>query len=79
MVDGLQSLNLHPYLEQNEWVWGYFVCRKSNEQVTEETVVEYLHQTAQPDETVRDRQLKGSASIDGIQTGVFTFIAKGVL
>ena len=51
---------------------------KLNEQVDEVTFAEYLHQTAQLGATTRDRQLRRSAFIDGIQGRVFTFIHQGV-
>ena len=37
-------------------------------------VADYLNQTAQPGETVREGQKKRNAFIDGIQSGVFTFL-----
>ena len=46
------------------------------DQVIEETVADYLNQTAQPGETVRERQIKRNAFIDGIQSGVFTFLPR---
>ena len=55
-----------------------FGLRKSYDQVKEETVDDYLNQTAQPNETVRERQIKRNAFIDGIQSGVFNFIPPGV-
>ena len=75
---GLRNLTLHPHPQRNEWVTGCLVCGKSYDQVIEETVADYLGQTAQPGETVRERQIKRNAFIDGIQSGVFTFIPPGV-
>ena len=72
---GLQNLTLHPHPQRNEWVTGCLVCGKSCNQVIEETVADYLNQTAQPDETVRERQIKRNAFIDGIQSGVLTFLS----
>ena len=63
----------------NEWVTGCLVCGNSYNQVIEETVVDYLNQTAQPGETKRERQIKRNAFIDGIQSGVFTFLPPGVI
>ena len=57
---------------------GCLVCGKSYDQVKEETLADYLDQTAQRGETVRERQIKRNAFIDGIQSGVFTFIPPGV-
>ena len=78
VADGLRNLTLHPHPQRNEWVTCCFVCGKSYDQVIEETVANYLDQTAQPGETVRERQIKRNAFIDGIQSGVFTFIPTGV-
>ena len=72
--DGLQNLTLQQHLQRNEWVTGCLVCGKWYDRVIEETVADYLNQTAQPDETVRERQIKRNASIDGIQSEVFTFL-----
>ena len=78
VADELRNLTLHPHPQLNEWVTGCLICGKSYDQVIEETVADYLNQTAQPGETVRERQIKRSAFIDGIQSGVFTFILAGV-
>ena len=76
--DELRSLTIHPNLRRNETVTSCLVCGKSYDQVIEETTADYLNQTAQPGETVRERQIKRNAFIDGIQSGVFTFIPPGV-
>ena len=55
VTDGLQDLTLHPQPQRNEWVTGCLVCGKSYDQVIKETVADYLNQTAQPGETVRER------------------------
>ena len=73
VADGIQNLTLHPHPQRNEWVTGCLVCGKSYDQVIEETVADYLNQKAQPGETVRERQIKRNAFIDGIQSGLFTF------
>ena len=78
VVEGLQKTNLHAYMENNAYVTGCLVCRKPYKQVIEETVAHYLHQTAQPVETVRDRVLKRNASTDGLQRSAFTFLPRGV-
>ena len=70
----LRNLTLHPHPQRNEWVTGCLVCGKSYDQVIEETVADYLSQSAQPGETVGERQIKRNAFIDGIQSGVFTFL-----
>ena len=78
VTDGLQNLTLHPHPQRNEWLTGCLVCGKSYDQVIEETTADYLNQTAQKGETVRERQIKRNAFIDGIQSGVFTFLPPGV-
>ena len=74
----LRNMTLHPHPQRNEWVTRCLVCGKLYDQVIEETAADYLNQTAQLGETVRERQIKRSAFIDGIQSGVFTFIPPGV-
>ena len=74
--DELRNMTLHPHPQRNEWVTGCLVCGKSYNQVIEETTAEYLSQTAQSGKTVRERQIKRNAFIDGIQSGVFTFIPR---
>ena len=76
--DELRNLILHPHPHRAETVTSCLVCGKSYDQVIAETVAEYLNQTAQPGETVRERQIKRNAFIDGVQSGVFTFIPPGV-
>ena len=44
----------------------------------EETVTDYPHQTAQPGESLLDQQLKRYAFLAVLQSGVFTFITRGV-
>ena len=76
VADELRNLTLHPHPQRNEWVTGCLVCGKPYDQVIEETVADYLDKTAQPGETVRERQIKRNAFIDGVQSGVFTFIPR---
>ena len=78
VADELRNLTLHPHPQRNEWVTRCLVCGKSYDQVIEETVADYLNQSAQPGETVRERQIKINAFINGIQSGVFTFLPRGV-
>ena len=75
-TDGLQNLTLQPHPQRKEWVTGCLICGNSYDQVIEQTVADYLNQTAQPGETIRERQIKRNAFIDGIQSGVFTFIPR---
>ena len=58
VADGLRNLQLHPHPQHNQKATSCLVCGKGYDQVTEETVVDYLNQTAQPGETVRQRQIK---------------------
>ena len=76
VADGLGNLTLHPHPQRNEWVTGCLVCGKSYDKVIEETVADYLSQTAQPGETVRERQIKRNRFIDGIQSGAFAFLPR---
>ena len=78
VTDELNNLTLHPHQQRHEWATGCLVCGKSYNHVIDETVADYLDQTAQPGETVRERQIKRNAFIDGVQSGVFTFIPPGV-
>ena len=72
VANGLQNSTLHAQPQRNEWVTGCLVCRKTHDQNVEETVADYLNQTAQTGETLRERQIKINAFIDGIQSGVVT-------
>ena len=72
VADELRNMTLCPHPQRNEWVTSCLVCGKSYDQVIEDTVADYLHQTAQPGETVRESQIKRNAFIDGIQSGVFS-------
>ena len=76
--DELRNLTLHPHPRRNETITSCLVCGKSYDQVIEETAADYLNHTAQPRETVRERQIKRNAFIDGVQSGVFFFIPPGV-
>ena len=78
VADDLRNLTLHPHPHRNEVVTSCLVCGKSYDQVIEETVADYLDQTSQSGETVRERQIKRNAFIDGVQSRVFTFIPPGV-
>ena len=68
VADGLRNLTMHPHPQSNEWVTGCLLCGKTYDQVIEETVADYLNQTAQPADTVRERQIKRKAFIDGVQS-----------
>ena len=69
-------MTLHAYIETNAHVRGCLVCSKPYEQVIEEAVTDYLHQTAEHGETIRDRVLK--RFLDRLQSGVFNFVPRGV-
>ena len=76
VAKGMQKLTLHLHSQCNERVTGCLVCGKSYDQVIEETVADCLNQTAQTSETVRERQIKRNAFIDGTQSGVFNFLPR---
>ena len=78
LADGLRDMTLHAHPQHNEWATGCLVSGKSYGQVIEETVADYLHNTAQPGETVRERQIKRNAFIEGIQSSAFIFLPPGV-
>ena len=78
LADGLRDMTLHPHRQCNERETGCLVCGKSYGQVIDETVADYLQHTAQPGETVRDRQIKRKAFIDGLQSSAFIFLPPGV-
>ena len=67
-------MTLRNHIESKAYLTGCFVCGQGYDQVNEETVADYLHQTAKPIETVRDRVLKHNEIIDGLQSGVFTVV-----
>ena len=73
VTNTLQSLRLHLHPQRNEWVKGCLVGGKPYNQVIEETVADYLNQTAQPVETGGERQIKRNAFFDDIQSGFFIF------
>ena len=77
VADGFRIFALHPHPQRNEWVTGCLICGKSYDQVVQETVADYLNRTAQPSETVREREIKRNAFIGGIQSGVFNFLSPG--
>ena len=78
MANGMLNLTLHPHSARNEWVTDILLCGKSYDQVVEQTVGEFLNQTAQTGETLRERQNKRNAFVDGIQSGVFSFLSAGL-
>ena len=54
------------------------VCGQHYELVIDETNADYLHQTAEPHETIREQLLERRALIDDLQGGVFTLVPWGV-
>ena len=56
VADGLRNLTLHPHPQSNEWVTGCLVCGKSYDQVIEETVADYLDQTARNTRNTRKKR-----------------------
>ena len=75
---GCKVWHCNPITQRNEWVTGCLVCRKSYDQVIEGAVANYLSQTAQPCETVRERHIKRNALIDDIQSGEFNLLPREV-
>ena len=73
VIEELQDMTLFAHIKTNAHFTGCLVCSKPKELVIEEAVADYLHQTAEPGETVRDRVLKRKAFLDELQSGVFTF------
>ena len=71
-------MTLHAHMENNAYVMGCLVCGKPYEKLKEETVANYVHQTAEPGETVRERELKCNALNDGLQSGASTFLPRRV-
>ena len=72
-------MSLHAHIKTSGHVRDCLVCSEPYEQVIEEAVADYLHRTAELSEIVRDRFLKREAFLDGLQSGVFTFVPRGVL
>ena len=54
VADGLRNMTLQPHPQRNEWVTGCLECGKSYDPVIEETTADYLNQTPQSGETVRE-------------------------
>ena len=65
-------------MQDNANITGCFGCGKPYEQVIGQTAANYLYQTAQPHETLRERLIKRRGFIDELQCGVLTFIPRGV-
>ena len=63
-------------MKSNAHVTGCVVCAKPYEHVIEETVADYLRQTIEPGENVRDRIVKRSAFLGDLHSGVFTFLPR---
>ena len=78
LADGLRDMNLHPHRQCNERETRCLVRGKSYGQVKDETVADNLQHTEQPGKTVRDRQIKRQAFIDGLQRSAFIFLPPGV-
>ena len=48
VIEGLHDLSLDAHIETNAYVTGCLNCGKPYEQVIEEAVADYIHQTAEP-------------------------------
>ena len=66
------------HLEQNAYLTESLVSGKPYDQVFEETVADFLHETAQPGESVRDQLLKLDAFLNSLQSRNFTYVPRGV-
>ena len=69
-------MTLQTHIETNAHVTGCLFCGKPYEQLIEEAVSDYLHQTTEPGEAVRDGDLKGRVVLNGLQSDVFTFVVR---
>ena len=74
----LRNLTLRAHMQDDANITGCLVCGKPYEQVIDDTAADYLYQTAQTHETIRERLLKHRAFTDGLQCGVFTFLLRGM-
>ena len=74
----LSQSHTPPHMQDNAYVTGYLICGKPYEEVICETAADYLHQTAEPHETLRERILKRRVFQDGLQCGVFFSVPRGV-
>ena len=66
VIEWLQNKTLHAHMENKAYVSGCLVHRKPYEQVIEETVADYLHQTVESGKKVSDRVVKRNAFLDGL-------------
>ena len=48
VIEGLQNMTLHAHMDSNAYVTGCLFCGKPYEQVIEQKVADYLHQTSEP-------------------------------
>ena len=74
----LQELALRGHSAVEKRTSGSIVCGKLYEQVIEETTSDFLQQTADPGEIIREQHLKRPAIIAGLQYGIIAFITWGV-
>ena len=54
----LKCLALHAHSEPQKQIWACIMCGNSHEQELEETTADFLLQTAEPGQTLRERHLK---------------------
>ena len=69
VIQCTQNLTLHAHMKSITCVTRCLICSKPYDQVIEETVADYLHRTAEPWESVKDRVLKRNAFLDRLQSG----------
>ena len=60
------------------YVTGCLVCGKPYDQIKEGTFADYLVQSTETHETIRERLVKRQDFLECIQCGSFTFVALGV-
>ena len=73
VIQGLQGPSLRAHSNANNRVTGFLLCCRSYDQLSEETVLYRLRQTAELGETIRDRHIKRQAILKGFQCGVLNF------
>ena len=76
VIEILQKMTLIAHMESNAYATSCLVCGKPYGQVIEETIAHYLHQTAETEVSVRDKVLTCNAFLDGLHSGVFTFVPR---
>ena len=55
------------------------ICKKTYDQIAVEILIEYVGTTEYPEETIKDRNVRSRAFIDGFEAAVFTLKNAGLL